>query len=188
MHRNAKIALATSFVAISSCGAVAVYGHWKHKGFLGFGFALTAVYVVVMALVHLLAFWLYRDQRVSGVVNVGPMSDSLADNTEPVRRSFTFWIVAPEFGSAIKSALIQQSAGIVLGALALDNGGMFANCAIAVLAHWAAITAILLRRPMLPTKTDTLTVRYGYFPLVAFGLLVTTVSLASAYAHRWPFV
>ncbi len=59
-----------------------------------------------------------------------------------------------------------QAALAVLTALMLDFGQTHRAFWVAMLCQWAIVFIILVRRPMAPTKSDLVIVRYGIIPLL----------------------
>ena len=92
----------------------------------------------------------------------------LQDNTKPGRwrsQDFVF-------------ALAQQ--GVLLGitALILDGGFTFRVCLAAAIAHWVAVTIVVIRRRTSPTMLDVGVLKFGF--LFCFVLAFVAPFLISA--------
>lgn len=67
-------------------------------------------------------------------------------------------------------SVVLQLALVLVGAVTLDGGGLLRIFAIAAIAYWAGVAAIVLRsrrRPM--SRLDRLLLRWGYLPAVALA-------------------
>src|SRR5271154_6438416 len=61
---------------------------------------------------------------------------------------------ASPYRDAIKLALTQQGAVLLLASMILDGGYIFDFCLIAFIAFWTVVGLIRWRRPHAPTKLD----------------------------------
>ncbi len=68
---------------------------------------------------------------------------------------------APQYNAAMKTALLLQASIGALTLLVLDSGQTARAFGVALLCQWAMAWIILLRRPMNPTRSDLILVRYG---------------------------
>ena len=66
---------------------------------------------------------------------------------------------------ALKLAVLQQVAVIILAAGIMDGGGMFLVALFALIAYWGGVWLISARRPHGFTKTDLFLFRWGFFML-----------------------
>lgn len=71
-----------------------------------------------------------------------------------------------QYHDAMKTALLLQALIGGLTLLVLDSGQTTRAFGVALLCQWAMVWIILLRRPMHPTRSDLLLVRYGIIPLL----------------------
>lgn len=74
---------------------------------------------------------------------------------------------SPEYNSAFLTAVVLQSSLALITALVLDHGQTHRAFWVAFLCQWATTCIVLFRRPMNPTRTDLLIVRYGIIPMMA---------------------
>jgi ABC-type antimicrobial peptide transport system permease subunit len=80
---------------------------------------------------------------------------------------------------AFRLAIIQQIPIALLCALNLDGGLTAKICGFAMLGYWVAVAWILLRRPLLNSRTDLVFIRWGFLALFA-------ASIAQAiYLKKW---
>ena len=66
---------------------------------------------------------------------------------------------------ALKLAILQQVAVMILAAGIMDGGGIFLVAFFALFAYWGGVLLIRARRPHGFTKTDLFLFRWGYFLL-----------------------
>jgi len=76
------------------------------------------------------------------------------------------------YRGAVYFALLQQVPCGLLCVLLLDGGRTARVCGIAVLGFWAAAAVVMARRPESPRRSDLVFLRWGFFPLLAWTLLV----------------
>jgi hypothetical protein len=155
---RARIAVGTLFVVMSIVGAAAIYFHWSTaNASIATGRAI--LFVVVMSCVSLAGYLLYEKQF---------SPEPIETNTEGVEFKYSplYW---PALGFGI---LVQAILGI-LSALMLDLGETLNIFQVAFVGHWAGMLFILVRRPLSPTKTDIVFIRWGT-PL----LMLATVLIA----------
>lgn len=100
-----------------------------------------------------------------------------APNRSAPRGARDWKTYSPAYNSAFLAALLIQGLFLLFGALLLDGGHFSRGVWIAVLGSWAATWIILFRRPMNPTATDLLIVKYAFLAMLIF---VT--------AFGWPLV
>jgi hypothetical protein len=118
----------------------------------------SALFLVIMACVHLAGYLLYVEQ----------LSPVHADAISP-RASFDY---SPQYGPALKRAVLLQLVAGVLTALMLDGGRSLGFFKVAIIGHWIGILLITGRRPHSPTKVDIILIRWGalLLLLVAAGI------------------
>ncbi len=80
--------------------------------------------------------------------------------------------VAESFRPAFRFALLQQIPFVILCLLMLDFGWLAKLCGIAMLGFWIVAFTIMARRPMLPTQSYIVFIRWGFFPIVAATCLL----------------
>ncbi len=84
--------------------------------------------------------------------------------------------LSPLYWPAIKFGVYVQAILGILTALMLDRGQSLGIFKIAFLCHWLGIFLLLARRPLSPTKTDILFVRWGTpLLMMVVGLIAPTV-------------
>lgn len=83
---------------------------------------------------------------------------------------------AAEYNGAFVRGLIVQGTLGALTALVHDGGQMHRAFWVAILAQWAAVWMVLLRRPLNPTAADLWFARYGVLPIFAVIVLVATLT------------
>jgi hypothetical protein len=79
------------------------------------------------------------------------------------RRSFQF---SPKYGPALRACFCLQAAFFLLTAMVLDTGRLNRMCQLAIVGQWLGIFLVLGRRPLSPTLSDLLFIRYGIMPLL----------------------
>jgi TatA/E family protein of Tat protein translocase len=79
-------------------------------------------------------------------------------NTIPEQSEFK---LSPLFWPALRFGIIVQAILGVLTALMLDTGESFNVFKVAFLGHWLGIFLLFARRPLSPTKTDIVFIRWG---------------------------
>ena len=154
---HARIAVASLFVAISILGVGFVFGYWHSEGIAG-AVGRSALFLVIMACVHLAGYLLYVEQH----------SPVHAEAISPWA-SFDY---SPQYWPALKLAVFLQLVLGVLTALMLDGGRSFGFLKVALIGHWIGILLIIGRRPHSPTKVDIFLIRWGVLLLllVAAGI------------------
>jgi TatA/E family protein of Tat protein translocase len=84
--------------------------------------------------------------------------------------------LSPLYWPALRFGILVQAILGVLTALMLDMGQSFAVFKIALLCHWLGIFLLFARRPMSPTKTDLIFMRWGTpLLMMAIGLIAPLV-------------
>jgi hypothetical protein len=73
---------------------------------------------------------------------------------------------------AFRFSLFQQVPCAILTALMLDGGRMVRICLMAMLAYWAAVAWLLVRRPIRKGTTDLVFVRWGFLPIFVASLML----------------
>jgi hypothetical protein len=66
---------------------------------------------------------------------------------------------------AFRLTLIQQIPIALLFALMLDGGRTARICGVAMVGYWVVVAWILVRRPVLSSRTDLVFVRWGFLAL-----------------------
>src|SRR5258708_2141722 len=66
-----RLAVIVSFVITSALGCVFLLVYWTGAGHIGRGFALGALFIATMAIVHRQGYLLYRKQRTPALAGVG---------------------------------------------------------------------------------------------------------------------
>jgi hypothetical protein len=88
-----------------------------------------------------------------------------------VIRNFDPLKLAPSYLADMRAAIFLQAVLGILAVLVLDFGQTLRAFMVAFLCQWAIASIILVRRPMNPTRLDSLVVRYGIVPVLALILL-----------------
>lgn len=148
---RAQIVLATSFLTISTFGAIALAAACTRNG-ISAPEVRSALLVIVMACVHALGYILYSRQRWKGDAEL----ISQLENFE----------LSSSYASAFRTGICLEAAMGILTALILDGGETFKFFGVALLAHWIGMILILWRRPLSPTKFDLSFIRIGIIPLL----------------------
>jgi len=158
MNPNAKWQLAASFIFCTACGVLFIYTHWSEVS-ISLAIGRSALFVLVLATVHLGGFALYTRQFQSASAQVkAPAEPAVNDGT-------------PAF---LRVVLLQQIPLLFLSSLLLDGGGAFRGYCVGAIAHWAVIGIILIRRRR--TRIDMIIVRWGFIPIVILtGLIALLV-------------
>ena len=149
MNVYARQIMIVSFVVASVLGASFVFAFWMDQS-IAIGATRSALFVVILACVHLAGYLLYVRQFADGASTPDLVpSTSSGDSLQPF----------------LKLVLIQQLPLLLLTAQMLDGGRLFQRCLFAALAHWVAIVLIMDRRSSNPSSIDVFMVRWGFFPL-----------------------
>jgi hypothetical protein len=158
MNPNAKWQFAAFFIFCAVCGALFIYTHWGEDN-LSLAVGRTALFVLVLAAVHLGGFALYARQFQSATAPVAPPTRTVAEDGSP---------------AFLRVVLIQQIPILVLASLMLDGGGTFRRYCVVAIAHWAVIGVVLMRRRR--TRIDMVIVRWGFFPIaILVGLMARLI-------------
>lgn len=88
-------------------------------------------------------------------------------NKEPIRG------ISPRWESAMIRAVIQQLLVVVITMMALDFGTILQTSTFAIVAMWAGVGLILLRRGRSPTAGDLRFVRLASIPLCIVSYLLS---------------
>lgn len=84
--------------------------------------------------------------------------------------------LSPLYWPALRFGILVQAISGVLTTLMLDMGQSFGVFKVAFLCHWLGVFLLFARRPMSPTKTDIILVRWGTPLLImAIGLIAPLV-------------
>jgi TatA/E family protein of Tat protein translocase len=84
--------------------------------------------------------------------------------------------LSPLYWPALRFGILVQVMLGVLTALMLDMGQSFAVFKVAFLGHWLGILLLFARRPISPTKTDIIFIRWGTpLLMMAIGLIAPLV-------------
>jgi len=73
--------------------------------------------------------------------------------------------ISPSYRKPIFDAVGLQVVLGFLSLLVLDGGTTARICGIALVAFWGGAVVLIWRRPLSPTKTDLMLIRFGYLPL-----------------------
>ncbi len=78
---------------------------------------------------------------------------------------------AGAISDAIRFTLIQQLPVLIFTSMVLDGGTLFKGAAVAVIAFWAGVAMVLLRRGTNFSESDVLLIKWGYLPtsLISFN-------------------
>ena len=163
-----KWVLVGSFAVTSLLGGAAVSWFWLGRDLPQTAVTRTGCFVAVMAVLHWIAFRLYRSEPASVPVMEG-LPASFAQEAQNASVRSLFSPLAPDYGPAVKRAVIQQVIFLILGALMLDGGYFLRACCVSAIAQWLAITLIVVRRPFIPTKVDLFVARYGFLLVLLFA-------------------
>jgi TatA/E family protein of Tat protein translocase len=99
--------------------------------------------------------------------------DRKPNKTIPKESEFN---LSPLYWPALRFGILVQAVLGILTALILDMGQSFAVLKIAFLSHWLGIFLLWARRPISPTKTDILFVRWGTpLLMMAIGLIAPLI-------------
>lgn len=154
MNPNAKWQLAASFIFCTACGGLFIYTHWGVEN-VSLAVGRTALFVLVLAALHLGGFALYARQFQSATVPLDATASVDAPAVPTAQDGF------PAF---LRVVLLQQIPLLFLTALLLDGGGTFRRYCVGAIAHWAVIAIIRARRRH--TRLDMIIVRWGFIPIV----------------------
>jgi hypothetical protein len=88
--------------------------------------------------------------------------------------------ISRSYRSPIFEALALQTIIGVLASMILDGRGIAQICGIALLAFWAGVVTLILRRPQNPGANDLSVIRIGYLGVVA----ITPFIAAAVWAWR----
>lgn len=158
MNPCAKWQLAASFIICTACGALFIFTYWGEYS-VSVAVGRSALFVLVLAAVHLGGFALYARQFQPATARVDSPVEPAAEGGSP---------------SFLSVVLLQQIPILVLASLMLDGGGTFRRCCVVAIAHWAVIGVILMRRRR--TRIDMFIVRWGFFPIAMLvGLMARLV-------------
>jgi len=144
------LVLGTSFCAFSCLGTGYLYAVWSDQG-VPIAVLRSALFVAVMAAVHLVGFRMYMRQFAPA-------------GTHPLRQGL------PGLKPHREAILAQQLPVLLLAALLLDGGLGLRVCLIACLAHWLIIALILTRTVQPPAGLDRGLIRWGFFPCLAIAI------------------
>jgi len=142
--------LCTSFVVFSCLGTGYLYAVWSGTD-LPIAGLRSALFVAVMAVVHLIGFRMYMRQSASAATH--PLQQSL-QSLKPHRDAI----------------LAQQLPVLLLAALLLDGGLGLQVCLIACVAHWLIIALILTRTAPQLEWLDRGLIRWGFFACLAIAI------------------
>lgn len=78
------------------------------------------------------------------------------------------------YRGAIELAVAQQLIALVATAFLLDGGVLLRASLFAIAAHWVVILAVVLRRPLSPTRFDLGLVRFGFIPV---GVIASVIAV-----------
>lgn len=154
---HARIAVATSFIVMSTVGAGLVFAYWySQNSVVAAGRAV--FFIVIMACVHLAGYLLFVQQDFANPV----------ESAAP-RGSFE---ISPLYWHALKTAVLLQLFFGALTSLMLDLGRSFGFFQVALLGHWIGILLIITRRPLSATKIDIFFIRWGIVLLLIMARLI----------------
>jgi hypothetical protein len=88
--------------------------------------------------------------------------------------------ISRAYRSPIFEALALQTVIGVVALMILDGGGVAQICGIALLAFWAGVVTLIVRRPQRPSATDLSVIRIGYLSVVA----ITPFIVGAVWAWR----
>jgi hypothetical protein len=149
---HARIAVTASFVAVSVIGAGWVFAYWFAESTV-VATARSMLFVLITACIHGAGYLMYIQQDAAKPAEAVPK-----------RTSFE---LSHEYWHALKHAILLQALFGVLTGLMLDGGRSFGFFKVAFVGHWVGILLIIGRRPLAPTKTDILCIRWGTVLLLA---------------------
>jgi hypothetical protein len=151
---RARVAAGVSFAVICILGGALIYATWMQTS-VTVAITRAILFVVIMGCVSTAGCLLYEKQHERDAVEL-PME------TPHLRLS-------PLYRPAIRFGLLTQAILGLFTALLLDYGEVFNVFKIAFLAHWLGIALIIWRRPVSPTKSDIVFIRWGT-PLLMFTI------------------
>jgi hypothetical protein len=82
------------------------------------------------------------------------------------------------YDDPVRLAVLQQFFLATLSVLLLDGGVTAKACGYAILAFWAGVGVIWLRRGARPNRTDLLYIRWGSFPAWGIAFVCAAVKMA----------
>ena len=139
---DARNALVVSFLFYSAIGAATVYQHWAGAEGSIYGGCRAGVLVLLVAMLHLAGYSLYRDQR----------------GWERLRG---VW----------RSVIFQQVVVLLMCSVLLVSQLTQYVVAIAA-AYWVMVGMIVMRRPALAGGGDWVAVRFGFIGMLLGGIFV----------------
>lgn len=90
--------------------------------------------------------------------------------------------MGPQYTKAVYYGLGQMIVIFVLGALALDGGGLLRQAAGTILLYLTLAAFVVLRRPFTPTNWDLFVLKYAM--VIMFGVVFTLDTVFPTF-HAW---
>jgi hypothetical protein len=139
---DAWAVLLVSFFVCTVPGFWMVYRHWAEVHGSVYGCCRAGVLVLLVGLLHLAGYSLYRDQR--GWERLRPL---------------------------LRAVVLQQLIVLFMSGLLLASQIEEYVVAV-VAAYWVTVAMILIRRPGLGGRGDLMAVRFGFWGMLFFGFFV----------------
>lgn len=147
--RTVRLALLACYVTTASVGSTLIVRHWLSHGEPRQAVVRTALYALLLCVLHLCGERLYFKQ--------------------PARWS-------PLYVPQLKFALFWHVVTLLFASIILDGGFIFRCCCGASVGFWIAVALVATRRPESPTERYLLFIRHGY-PAIAFASAFLAINI-----------
>jgi hypothetical protein len=167
---RARISVSVSFVVLSTLGAGFLFATWASRS-LVVAESRSALFVVIMACVHVVGYFLYIQQKNFRPTHLFPHQNRFG--------------ISPQYAPALGRAIVLQACLGILTALILDGGRAFSFFGVALLAHWIGILLIIWRRPKTPTELDLSVIRIGILPIIFIECVIAPIVWSAIGESEW---
>jgi hypothetical protein len=135
---------------------------WSRTGLVRDALQAGLAFFLIMTWVHWVGYHIYQRQRTDGEFSL-----------------------AVAHKRALRTTSLQQALVVFLTSLTLDEGMLFQEAWIAVVAYWLAWSIIAFARPAAPTTWDIRCIRTGY--LIFFAMVIIAGPWVWWRLGYWPF-